>query len=176
MDEVREETAEDIRVMFPISGEQVNRLGLDVVNHEGIYGIVLTLPDIKRGYYRWKTLMDAPDVYSHDLLEPSLRDLFDHISKADSDLYNTRLEVDTAKAKILEKVSEISDLETNIRTLESEKNTMKDLADKRLNEMTKESKSKSELQRTVERYKRRYGSAEYNLNFIQKFIMWVFRI
>jgi len=176
MEAVREETTEDIRVMFPISGEQVNRLGLDAVNTEDIYGTVLTLPDIQRGYHRWKTLMDAPDVSSHDLLEPAVKTMLDHISKADSDLDKARLAVETAKAKILEKVSEISDLETKLRMLASEKNTMKDLADKRLSEMTKVNKSKGELQRTVDRYKRRYGSAENNLNFLQRFIIWVFRI
>ena len=171
------------KVMLPISSMQLRMLGIDNVADGKVYGLVLTLNDLQRGYYRWKTLLGSPDVYTSDILDTHTASLVALLENAKKETEAAQKTLETANQHIRDKLGKITELEMHIAEVEEKQKKIKssnqilqDLADKRLNEAELAKRGRANLLRKIERYQLKYGDVDKSFSWLQRFVMRMFRI
>ena len=183
----------EVRTMFPISSEEINRLEIDTVEPGLVCGVVFTPHDIDRAYHRWKSLLESPDPFEHAYTELHQKDLIETIHEYAKQLKKMTLLHEKSSQQGLGYVREISELEQNIRSLESrvirlsgDSDTLKRLATGRANELAKQkhetanelAKQKhetTEAQKVVQRYQKHHDKKTRH-NVLQRLVAWIFRI
>lgn len=174
---------DEARTLLPISGIVINQLEIDTVDEERTQGICLTPQDIQRGYQRWKTILDSPDPLLHEYTDPAAIRLVRQLAAAEKDVAELQTNIETAKARNLTLVGDVSEREKEIRTLEASKTeleagktTLERLAQNRETEIKNLKKNMTQLTRQIERYQSRYRTADQRRNPVQRFVSWLFRI
>lgn len=174
---------DDARTVLPISGIVINQLEIDTVDAEYSVGVCLTPQDIQRGYQRWKTMLGAPDPLRHEYTDPAALNLVRQLAAAEKEVTELQAAVETQKARNLTLVSDVAEREKTIRALEASKTdlendkaTLARLAQNREIEIKNLTGINTNLTRRIERYQRRYRTADQRLNPVQRFVSWLFRI
>lgn len=174
---------DEVRVLLPISGISINQMEIDTVDEEGICGVCFTPTDIQRAYQRWKTMLGSPDPVLHEYTDPATIQIVQQLGAAEAEVAERNTEIETARARNLDLVREVSEREKDIRTLEASKTkleadtaTLEQLAKNREIEIKNLKKSQAQLNRRVERYQTRYRTADKRLNPVQRFVSWLFMI
>ena len=172
----------EVRTMFPISSEEINRLGIDTVEPGVVCGVVFTPHDLERAYHRWKSLLESPDPFEHAYTELHQKDLIETIHEYAKKLKDITILHEKSSQQGLNYVREISELEQNIRSLESrathllgDNDTLKRLATGRANELGKQKHETREAQKVVQRYRKHHDKKTQH-NVLQRLVAWIFRI
>ena len=170
---------DNFKVIYPTHGLLINHLEIDTVDEEQVYGLCFTESDVQRGYTRWKTMMEAPDPFTHEFTDPALVDLVQRIATKEADKEAMRIELNIVNERNLVLVGDVADRERQIRELESKLNKLeadykivKELSDKR-------EVGIKNLTRRVERFteaQKRQLTSTISKNFIQRFAKRLFRI
>ena len=173
---------DEVRTMFPISSEEINRLEIDIVEPGVVCGVVFTPNDLERAYHRWKSILQSPDPFEHAYTELHQKDLIETIHEYAKELKTAITTSEKSKQQGLSYVREISELEQKIRTLESrlthlsgETDTLKRLATGRANELAKQQHATTEAQKVIQRYQKHYDKKTH-CNAMRRLIAWIFRI
>lgn len=174
---------EETKVIYPVSGIIITALDIDNVDESETYGICISGLDIERGYTRWKTIMESPNPYQHEFSEPSILDFNKRLATAEAESQELQNQMEIDQNRNLTLVGDVADREREIRELGNELGELnrsflavKSLAEGREREIKQAKATNERLQAQIKAYRRRYKSADRSLNFIQKFIKFIFRI
>ncbi|MCY3739946.1 MAG: hypothetical protein OXH00_02890 [Candidatus Poribacteria bacterium] len=179
-------------LVFPILPSELQTLQLGKLpEHIEVGGLIFTRYEVEKALRRWQqTKMPSP--LKHPSRSAYLKKCQDAQKSADIAVRRIRTayakvqeDIEVAKTDILVKITDKQELERELQheialrhAADKEKKYAEDLVDAQQNKLTSSEHQNVILQKTLERYEIRYQTlrAEYPLNWLQRFIGWVFRI
>lgn len=179
-------------LVFPVLPSELKTLQLgQLPEHIEVGGLIFTRYEIEQALRRWQH-----NKMQHPLKHPSrsayIQQCLDAQARTDVAVKKIRVayekiqeDIEVAKTDIVCKITEKSDLERDLQHeialrhgAEREQKISDDLVNAQKRKLAVAEQQNALLRKTLERYEIRYQTLrnEYPLNWLQRFIGWVFRI
>jgi len=179
-------------LVFPILPSELQTLQLGKLpEHVEVGGLIFTRYEVEKALRRWEqTKMPSP--LKHPSRSVYLQKC--EAAQATADVATRRMrrayakvqdDIEVAKTDILTKITDKQELERELHheielrhAAEKEKKYAESLVTAQARKLQSSAEQNTVLQKTIERYEIRYQTLrnEYPLNWLQRFIGWVFRI
>ena len=179
-------------IVFPLLPAEVKKMGLTAVPEDvEVAGLIFTRYETEQALLRWQHRKHQNPL-KHPSRSAFIQQCLDTQAQTDVAIRRIRLaydkvqdDIEVAKTDILCKITEKSELEQGIqheialrKNAEREKRVAEDLIEAQKRKIDTAEHQSELLRKTIERYEIRYQTLrnEYPLNWIQRFVGWIFRI